>query len=445
MERILATARNRIPTSLADRIRPAYHYCLGVAAAVWYRFPAKQLTVIGITGTNGKSTVANLAAAVLAADGRSVALATTVNFKIGDKEWANTTKMTSPGRFATQRFLRQAVNAGCSHAVLEVSSHALYWHRTWGIPFQTAVFTNLSRDHLDLHKTMENYRNAKGRLFQQLAKDADIKTVAIANGDDPNAEYFLRFAADTKYVFGRQPEAADRSPLAHTVLAKKVTADATGSDFTAVAEDRNLPIRINIPGSFNISNALAAVAIGLAHDVDPSVISRAIAAVPGVAGRMQRVEAGQPFTVIVDYAHTPDAFDNVLRTLRGLTNGKLHVVFGATGDRDRGKRPDLGQVAATYADRLYLTEEDPGSEDPLAIISEIIPGIELAGKSRDDYQIIPKRREAIRAALAAAKPDDTVVLLAKGHETVMVTKRGKEPWDDRTVAATEMAKLTKKA
>jgi UDP-N-acetylmuramoyl-L-alanyl-D-glutamate--2,6-diaminopimelate ligase len=444
VEALLSQLRKIIPRRLADAVRPGYHYVLAVIGAVIYRYPGRKLKVIGITGTNGKSTTANLAASVLEAGGYKVGLATTVNFQVGDEKWLNETKMTSHGRFQTQKLLRRMVDAGVTHAVLEVSSHAIYWHRTYGIDFETAVFTNLTRDHLDLHKTMDNYRATKGKLFQALAKH-DGQTNSIVNGDDPNAEFFLQPFADRKFVYGQADAASEVLPLAHTVLAKHVDATEEGSAFQVVAEDVTFNLQVNLPGRFNISNALAAASVGLAYDVAPQKIARGIAAVAGVPGRMEPVRAGQPFQIVVDYAHTPDAFTNVLTALRETTTGRLITVFGATGDRDRGKRPDLGRVAAQLSDYLILTEEDPGSEDPHQIIEQIIPGIAEAGKGHADYEIQVKRRKAIKQALSLAKPGDTVALLAKGHETVMTYADGKYPWDDRRVAAEEWAELTPKS
>jgi UDP-N-acetylmuramoyl-L-alanyl-D-glutamate--2,6-diaminopimelate ligase len=441
MENALGFFRRIIPDPLLNAVRKPYHYTLGVLAAVVYGFPGRKLNVIGVTGTNGKSTTANLIAAILEADGKQVGLSTTVNFWTGpgDKE-LNHTKMTSLGRFQMQRLLRRMVKAGCTHAVIEVSSHALHWNRVWGIPFETAVLTNLTRDHLDLHGSMEEYRRIKGKLFDRLKASADGQVVSVVNGDDPAAPYFLEFFAEHKYVYGTSPAAAKVMPLAHTVIAKNVKADATGSRFTAQAEDVAIPLRINIPGRFNVSNALAAVSVALAYRVTPKTIAAAIGSVEGIPGRMELVEAGQPFPVIVDYAHTPDAFENVLKTLRELTTGKLISVYGATGDRDRGKRPELGRIAATYSDFMILTEEDPASEDALDIIEEVKPGIDRA-KRNVSYEVEPNRRTAIRMALERATRGDTVVMLGTGHETVMVYADGKRPWDDRKVAAEEWRKL----
>lgn len=440
MERVLNSIKKIIPDPLLNAVRKPYHYTVGVLAAVVYGFPGRKLNVIGVTGTNGKSTTATLIATALEAGGYNVGLATTVSFWVGRKKTLNETKMTSRGRFQTQKLLRQMVKAGNTHAVIEVSSHGIHQHRLWGIPFETAVITNLSRDHLDYHGSMDEYRRTKGKLFDSLRAAADGEVVSVVNGDDPSAPHFLEFFADHKYVFGTAPAAAEVMPLAHTVIAKNIKADASGSRFTAQAEDVAIPLQVNIPGRFNVSNALAAVCVALAYRVKPKVIAAAIGSVEGIPGRMELVDAGQPFPVVVDYAHTPDAFENVLSTLRDLTNGKLISVFGATGDRDRGKRPDLGRIAATYSDFMVLTEEDPASEDPLDIIEELKPGIDRA-KRNAPFEVEPNRRTAIRMALERARRGDTVVLLGKGHETVMVYADGKRPWDDRKVAAEEWRKL----
>ena len=229
-------------------------------------------------------------------------------------------------------------------------------------------------------------------------------------------------------------------PLAHTVLARDITTGPKDVSFVANADGTEIPVRLHMPGRFNVSNALAAVSVGLAYGVPPETITKALAATKGVPGRMERVEAGQPFEIFVDYAHTPDAFRSVLSAIRDVTKGRVISVFGATGDRDRGKRPELGKVAAELSDYLILTEEDPGSEDPHRIIEQILPGIQEAGKGHNDYEVLVKRRKAIAKALNLAGPGDSVVLLAKGHETVMTYADGKYPWDDRRVAAEEWEK-----
>lgn len=444
MEQVLAVLKKLLPERLLDAVRPAYHQTLAVLAAVVYRFPGRKLVMVGVTGTNGKSTTGNLLAAILEANGRRVGLVTTVNFQIADRKWLNEKKMTSFGRFQTQRLLRQMVRAGCTHAVLEVSSHALSWQqRVWGIPFDVAVFTNLTRDHLDLHGTMRAYRDTKGKLFAGLTtakRKPGVRKVSVVNLDDKEAPYFSSFPADIHYGFSRRRRPA-RATSDVVATAHKVVAATKETTFELRVAGESAPVRLHLPGDFNVSNALAAAAAGHALGAELPEIVEGIDVVPGVPGRMEQVEAGQRFAIVVDYAHSPDAFKNVLATLRPLTAGQLISVFGATGDRDRGKRPELGKIAAKYSDLLFLTEEDPGSEDPAEIIKEIIPGVEAAGKHRGDYWVVVDRREAIRKALSVAGPKDAVVLLAKGHEMVMTGKDGKYPWDDRVVAREEWQSL----
>lgn len=444
MESILGFFRRLIPDPVLNVFRKPYHYCLAVLAAVWYGFPGKRLHVIGVTGTKGKSTTAELIHAVLQGGGHKTGLISGVSFRAGKKTWSNQTMNTTLGRFATQRWLRRIADAGCTHVVIEVTSHAMYWNRVWGIPFEAAVFTNLSQDHLDLHKTMENYRNAKGKLFDRLRFAPEGASVSIVNGDDPVADYFLGFFADTKFVYGTTNKVTDINPLAHSVVAKHVKSDAKGNRFTAKSEQVSIPIEVRIPGAFNVSNALAAVSLGLAYEVKPKKIAEAIKGVDGVPGRMERVEAGQPFNIVVDFAHTPASFEQSLGTLKKLTNGRLISVFGAPGNRDASKFPAMGKTAAKYSSYMVLTEDDPGTEDPAELVKPLVKGITSAGKSARSYAVELDRRKAIRLALATAKRNDTVVLLAKGHQTSMRRARGNEPWDDRVVAAEEWKKLKQK-
>lgn len=442
MEKLLAQLRRIVPTSLADAVRPAYHYTLAVLGAVIYRFPGRQLTVIGVTGTDGKSTTCHLVAEVLRAGGHTVGMTTTTAYQIGDTRWENTTKMTSLGRFGLQRLLRRMVDEGCNHAVVEVSSQALIWWRVWGVPFQTAVFTNLSREHLDNHKTMEGYRNAKGKLFAGLAGGhvPGGKTVSVVNGDDAETAYFLQFLADAKYVFGTSAAAAEIQPLAHTVLADDIKLTLTGGSCTVHADEtKPFVMDINLPGRFNISNALAAAAVGLAHGLKPAQVVAGIAAVTEMPGRMERVEAGQPFNVVIDFAVSPQAFESVLGALREQTSGKLITVFGSAGERDQGKRPLIGAIASRLSDVVIITEDDPASEDPADIAKQIAEGIDGEAPDAAKYHVILNRREAIAEAVSLAEPGDTVALLGKGHEKVMSYATGKQPWNERAVAAEAIA------
>lgn len=442
MEQFLARLRKIVPVRVADSIRPVYHYVLAVAGAAIYRFPARKLTVIGITGTKGKSTTCALTAAVLEAGGHKVGMISGVTIQVGNEQRLNPTTMTSFGRFQTQKMIREIADAGCTHLVLEVPSHAIYWRRQWGVPFQTAVFTNLSRDHMDLHRTMERYRNTKGKLFASLGKNKKQKTLAVVNGEDAEAPYFMSCFADDKYVFGLTKAISQVSPLAHSVIATSVKSNARGSSFIVEARDKSFPVSIKLPGEFNVRNALAAISVGLGHGVAPDKIAEGLAGVEGVPGRMERVDAGQPFDIIVDFAHSPDSFDKVLSELSKITPGKLISVFGAPGNRDKSKFSEMGRIAATHSDWMVLTEDDPGTEDPAELTEYLVEGIKRATKPAQ-YEIELDRRKAIAKAFGRAHRGDTVVLLAKGHQTTMRYADAYTPWDDRVIAREEWHRLHK--
>ncbi len=441
MERLLAPVRRLIPDPLLNAIRVPYHFGWALLGNLIYGFPARKLTVIGVTGTKGKSTTSYLTAKVLEAGGHRVGLISGVMLKVGPEEWQNPTSLTTLGRFSNPRLLRRMVKADCTHVVIEVTSHALNQFRVWGIPFKTAVLTNFSRDHMDLHGSLENYRAAKGKLFKKL-RHAEQST-AVVNGDDPAAAYFLEFFADTKYVYGTTQQARNILPLARMVIAEDIKLTSDGSTFTA-RNDEAVPVTLGLPGAFNVSNALAAISVGLAHGVKPRQIADGIGAMRNVPGRMERVEAGQPFTVIVDFAHTPKSYETVLKTLREITTGRLISVLGAYGDRDSSMFPKIGKLAAEHSDRLVVTEDDPGTEDPAKLTELLLKGVTEGGMTPDDYEIEMDRRKAISRALRQAKRGDTVALLGKGAQLIMRYGSGNRPWDERKVAAEEWQKLAKR-
>ena len=342
MERILAPIRKIIPDPILNAVRIPYHFGWALLGNLIYRFPGRKLRVIGITGTKGKSMTAHLAAQILEAGDCKVGLISGVTMKDGRKTWQNETMLTTRGRLANPRLLRKMVKHGCTHVVIEVTSQAMNHYRVWGIPFETAVLTNFSKEHLDLHGTMENYRVAKGKLFDGLRKSD--RSTAIVNGDDAAAPYFLEFFADVKYVFGTDSKIRDVHPLARTVVAEDVKLGPDGTTFTARNEE-TIPVRLNLPGSFNVLNALAAISVGLAYGINPKQIAAGIESVKGVPGRMERVEAGQPFPIVVDFAHTPDSFQAVLSNLREVTKDRLIAVFGAPGNRDKSKYPAMAEIA----------------------------------------------------------------------------------------------------
>jgi len=394
-----------IPSFLLDW----YHFLLAFLGAVLYRFPSRRLKVIGVTGTNGKTTVVNLATEILEKAGYKVASLSGIKFKIGEKEWGNFLKMTMPGRFKIQKFLRQAVNTRCQYLVLEVTSEGIKQHRHRFIDFDIAVFTNLSPEHIEAHGGFEKYRAAKGELFQL------TKGIHIINIDDKNANYFLKFPAKKKYTYG-----FDQGDI----------------------NNKDLQLNLRLIGDFNIYNALSAICVGLSQGVSLDICKRAVEKVEGIPGRMEKV-VSQPFKVFVDYAFTPNALEKVYQTLNNLEpktynlKPKLICVLGACGGgRDKWKRPVLGEIAGKHCDEVIVTNEDPYDENPTEIIEQVAKGTNNKAKK------ILDRREAIKEALKLAKEGDVVVITGKGCEPWICVAKGKKiPWDDRKVVREEFEKL----
>ena len=399
---------------------PSVRAAMAPAAAAFYGDPTKTLQTVGVTGTNGKTTTAFLVHALLEADGRRTGLLGTVKSIVGGAERA--VERTTPEAIDLQRTFREMLDGGDVACSMEVSSHALELHRADAIHFAAAIFTNLTQDHLDFHGTMEEYFQAKRRLFV----DAGPRH-AILNVDD---EYGSRLASEL-------PQAAtfgvDRDA---TYRARDLTTGLAGSRFTVEGPDGEVEVTSQLPGRFNVYNVLGALAAVRARGVPLETAIAAIETAGHVPGRFQPVDAGQEFAVLVDYAHTPDSLENVLRAARGLVadgsagqNGRVHVVFGCGGDRDRGKRPLMGEIATRLADRVIVTSDNPRSEDPEAIISEILAGAG-AGVEHD-----ADRRRAINIAISDARPGDVVVIAGKGHEQGQEFAGARKiPFDDVTVA-----------
>jgi UDP-N-acetylmuramyl-tripeptide synthetase len=401
-----------------------YHLGLAFAGALLYRFPSKRMKVIGITGTNGKSTVADMTTKILEEAGYNVAAIYSIKFKIGDKEWPNTLKMTMPGRLKLQRFLKKALDHGCQYAVIEVTSEGILQHRHRFIDFDIAVFTNLTPEHIESHGSFEKYKEAKGRLFQALENSKKKKT-SIINLDDKNAEYFLKFSADQKIGYGIDND------ISSFVKATKVKLLPDGVNFVV----QNTPFYLKLLGHFNVSNALAAISAGLSQDIDLEVCKKALEKIDEVSGRMERV-IEEPFKVFVDYAHTPDALLKAYSALPG--NPKKICVLGSCGGiRDKWKRPELGRIADKFCSQIILTNEDPYDEEPNQILNQIEAGI----KNKKVIKILD-RREAIKEALSLAKANNIVIITGKGSEPWMCVKGGKKiPWDDRKIVKEEFKKL----
>jgi UDP-N-acetylmuramoyl-L-alanyl-D-glutamate--2,6-diaminopimelate ligase len=419
LEKILNIARKLIPKPILRLLRPYYHFLLAVSGNIKYGFPGRKMVVIGITGTNGKSTTAELVNSVLKAGGFKTGMTSTVAFEIAGKRQLNKTSRTTLGRWQLQKILAQMVDAGCTHAVIEVASEGIAWHRVWGIPFDVAIYTNLSPEHLNFHKTMENYRNTKGKLFAGLAKSKkkNFPKTSIVNADDKEWKYFYNFPADRKITYG-----LDKGEIWATNI---VFGDET--EYELVDEGTKYSVKSTLRAKFNVYNMLAAYAAGKAFEINPKKIIKGIEKVKGVEGRMEEVPNEKGIKIFVDYAVTPDSFEMLFRELRKITRGKIISVFGATGDRDKTKRPKLGEVAAKLTDIVIITDEEPYSENPADIIKEVATG---AYKVREKgIEEIEDRREAIRRAISIAREGDTVVVTGMGHESFRnIGGNRKIPW-----------------
>ncbi|BCL84030.1 UDP-N-acetylmuramyl-tripeptide synthetase [Ktedonobacteria bacterium brp13] len=406
-------------------------------ACAYYGFPAQQLCTIGVTGTDGKTTTSNLISVLFQIAGRSNGMMTTANFRLANQDWENATRQSTLESLEIQEFLRRFVDAGATHAVIEATSHGLVLERVRGCRFDVGVITNITHEHLDFHKTLDNYRRAKARLFEMLDPQRDkglgAQPVAILNRDDISYEILKPYCQVPILDYGIDTPAA--------VRAIDIEMHAHSTRFRVILPDAEAHIETTLVGRFNISNSLAAIATAYSQGISIADIERGMANMPGVAGRMETIDEGQPYAVIVDYAHTADSLEKVINTLRPLTRGKMIVVFGSAGERDTQKRPIMGQIAAQKADFIVITDEDPREEDREKILREIAAGVETTGKREGkDFLCIPDRQEAIANAFAHAQPGDTVLLAGKGHEQSIIMGREKLPWDDRRVAREQLQK-----
>ncbi|MGI8573816.1 MAG: UDP-N-acetylmuramoyl-L-alanyl-D-glutamate--2,6-diaminopimelate ligase [Egibacteraceae bacterium] len=392
---------------------------LGHVAAAVHGRPSQRLVLCGITGTNGKTTSAYLLEAALRAAGYRTGLIGTVETRIGSERVAGI--RTTPESTDLQRLLRRMLDAGVTAGAMEVSSHGLALGRINGTRFRVAAFTNLTQDHLDFHADLAEYFAAKARLFT-----AELTEQAVCNVDDSHGrELAGRITVPVVTVSAAGEAAAD-------VRATDVDAGPDGSMFTAWLAGRRLRMRTRLPGHFNVSNALLTLAVADAAGIDAEAAATGIGELDGVPGRMERIDAGQSFTVLVDYAHTPDSVENVLRAARALSRGRLLVVLGCGGDRDRQKRPFMGHHAVRYADRAIFTNDNPRSEEPTVILDAMVEGARTVPDAH--WTVEPDRRAAIALALDTVRPDDVVVIAGKGHEPYQELATGTVPFDDREVA-----------
>jgi UDP-N-acetylmuramoyl-L-alanyl-D-glutamate--2,6-diaminopimelate ligase len=419
---------------------PDSRAALARIAAAYYGHPSQRLKLVGITGTKGKTTTSYLVRSIIEASGGSTGLIGTIDYRVGKKVYP--APNTTPGALDLQRLLAEMAHDGAGYCVMEVSSHALALGRIDGCVFETAVFTNLAQDHLDFHRDMESYFQAKLLLFTALGKGRS----AVVNADDPASREIIGKTAAAVYTYGMS-ERADIRP------AGEIGHGIGGLSFSAQTPEGPVPVESSLVGRHNVYNILAAIGAGLAQGFSADVIAQGISNMRAVPGRMEKVEEGQPFGVIVDYAHTEDSLAALLTAVRDVTKGRIITVFGCGGDRDRTKRPKMGAAAARGSDLAIVTTDNPRTEDPSVIIREIEAGMttgavrvstfvgarkDLSGKM--PYRVIPDRREAITEALGAAGPGDVVVLAGKGHEDYQLVGDRKLHFDDREVAREEIRK-----
>jgi len=403
---------------------PSARRALARLADAYHGHPSAALTLVGITGTNGKTTTSYLVDALLRARGFRTGILGTIQYVLGDE--ARPAGQTTPEALEIQAMLAEMRARGIGAVAMEVSSHALALSRVDGLDFDVAVFTNLTQDHLDFHGTLDEYRRAKRRLFEQLAASPKPRRTAVVSADDPAGAEMVRGLDVPVLTFGLAPGAR--------VRATEHVSGLDGIRMTVDTPRGPLTLASSLIGEHNVMNLLGAIGTGLALGLEPHAIAAALAPVRTVPGRFEQVDAGQPFLVVVDYAHTPDALERVLATARKITPGRLGVVFGCGGDRDRTKRPIMGEIAARLADRAWVTSDNPRSERPEAILDEVIAGVKRVRGAETRYVAEADRRAAIRGALAWAQAGDTIVIAGKGHETYQIVGAQTLPFDDRAVA-----------
>ncbi len=395
-----------------------WHYPKAILASLFYNFPAKKLFVIGVAGTKGKTTTCHLISHILEKAGKKTAMFSTALLKIGEQEKLNNLKMTTPPPFFLQRFIKEAVGAGCQYLVLETSSHALEQGRIFGIPLKIVVLTNMMPDHLDYHRTAKAYSICHKKM---LSRELQF---LILNADDPNLNEFLK--AD--FPFGKKIKYSLQESGA--VIAKNILFNHQGSSFLVRTSKNSFQINLSLLGKFNLYNALASIAVGLSLNIDSEIIKKAVEEFRGAPGRVEQINCGQNFQVIVDYAHSPDSLNNLFKVFTCLKKGKVITLFGACGERDASQRQAMGKIIEQNSDYIIITNDDPYGEAPEKIAKEVMSGIKNKNSGRNFWKILD-RKSAIKKAIFLAKSDDIVLILGKGAEQWQVFKNKKIPWDDR--------------
>jgi len=414
-----------IPKKLFKTIEPWGHFAEAVLFNVLNGFPARGMKVIGVTGTNGKTSTTFMIHRMLQEAGYKTGFMTTVAYGAGDEIRPQIQHMTNVSVPQLMQRLKWMREQNIDWLVLETTSHAMAQNRVWGVPFSVAVLTNVTHEHLDYHGNFENYREAKRKLFKLTNKNKKGLRTGVINAEDPSAELFADAVANPVTYGVAQGQ----------VLATNVKLTPDGSEYDVMTNGDKLHITCQLPGSFNVYNSLAAVSVGKALGLTDEQITKGIAALEGVEGRMTRIDEGQNFSVIVDFAHTPDSFEKLFRDLKPVVKGKLIVLFGSAGRRDTVKREVQGRLAGEYADEVIVTEEDDRDEDGIEILNQIAAGAEAFDKQRDkDLFLVHDRTKAIQFAIGRAKKGDTVLLLGKGHEKTIERAHGEDSWDEIGIA-----------
>ena len=468
-DKLLRKIKKIIPRHAWNLLWPVYHFLLAWLGNMLYGAPSQRLIVIGVTGTTGKTTSTYLIAKVLRSAGFKVGFTSTAMFSDGDKDWLNDKKMTMPGRFFAFKMLKKMVSNGCQFAIVETTSEGIVQYRHRFINYDTLVFTGLYPEHIESHGSFENYKEAKGMLFAHLkdckTKYADehrlvkkvetglkklslnrIKKTIIANADDEHADYFLNFWSEDKILYYVNSAPAVKYPESSVLTTGDINITNAGTDFVVKHNEVETAINLQILGGFNIHNAYNAISVGLAHGLSWSQIKVGLEGVTGIPGRLEKIAAGQDFMVMVDYAFEPNAVEKLYDTVKLIPHQKIIHVLGSTGGgRDTSRRAILGKIAGSSADIVIITNEDPYDDDPQLIIDQVSLGAEKSGKEEEvNLFKIMDRRAAIAKAFSLAGSGDVVLITGKGSEQAICLAKGvKEPWDDRTVAREELAKLQK--
>jgi UDP-N-acetylmuramoyl-L-alanyl-D-glutamate--2,6-diaminopimelate ligase len=421
---------HKLKQLIPQKIKNIYHLGQAILANLWFGFPSRKIKIIGITGTNGKTTTVQMTAKILEEVGK-VAVASTINFKIGAEEEVNTTKFTTLSSWAVQKFIQKAVKNKCEYLILETSSHSLDQYRTWGLKYQTAVITNVTREHLDYHKTIKEYRKTKCKLFRKVQ-------TAVVNLDMENPEEYLQCSAENKYGYSTKFSNNFQFSNLKIITAEKIE---LGVNYTKY-QIQDTKYEIHLPGMFNVENALAATCVGISEGISLEKIAKALEKINGVPGRLEYVPNDKQLKIIVDYAVTPDSLEKLYALLQKINTqkNKIVAVFGSCGERDRGKRPIMGEIVSRYADYVFLTNEDPYNEDPWQIINEVAAGIKNK-KEGENFWKIMDRREAVRKALQIAEKGDFVVVTGKGAEEIMAIGSQRIAWNDKQVILEELQKF----